>query len=115
MPSIQIDSADIGEGAMINLTCLVQGNPNNITYEWLKNRKIISQGHSFVKNNAERTDTGNYSCTAKNLFDERTSNEIELYVKCKYSFGTVTSSMAIVFIFSSNSFFKTTTYKINDR
>ncbi|XP_072251141.1 cell adhesion molecule CEACAM5-like [Leuresthes tenuis] len=65
----------------LKLTCSAESTPS-ATYRWLLNgTEILPKSATFSKENAEFSDSGNYTCEARNNITERTSSDIhELFV-----------------------------------
>lgn len=82
------------EGSRVKLNCQAEGQPNNISYEWLRNnvdvrqvagltaRSMIYADGSLVLSSAGKDDSGWYSCRPSNGLGAPPQADAYLNVTC---------------------------------
>ncbi|KAF6716615.1 Carcinoembryonic antigen-related cell adhesion molecule 5 [Oryzias melastigma] len=102
--NIQIEGKDlINENDQIKLICSAESTPS-ATFTWrLNGSEIIGSSAEFLKEKAQSSDSGTYTCEAKNTVTEKQSTaEHELHVQtAQVSSVTVTPQSADLVEFSS--------------
>ncbi|XP_036071790.1 carcinoembryonic antigen-related cell adhesion molecule 1-like [Oryzias melastigma] len=91
--NVQIEGKDlINENDQIKLICSAESTPS-ATFTWrLNGSEIIGSSAEFLKEKAQSSDSGTYTCEAKNTVTEKQSTaEHELYVQQGCSSGCSSS------------------------
>ncbi|XP_070550751.1 cell adhesion molecule CEACAM5-like [Ptychodera flava] len=57
----------------VRLSCEVNSNPSPSFYAWISNGDLLVREHTYVINKASRSDSGNYTCRATNVFYDETN------------------------------------------
>ncbi|XP_030605296.1 B-cell receptor CD22-like [Archocentrus centrarchus] len=71
------------EGYRINFTCSAKrSNPPPLFFTWLKDKKTLKQGQTYVVEHLKPEDSGNYTCKAENTVGSG-SKTLELLVRYK--------------------------------
>ena len=61
-------------GDDVTISCIADGNPAP-QFSWTKDGKFLTEGPSLTFNGMQYDDTGDYTCTAKNVVNELTSSQ----------------------------------------
>ncbi|XP_039656723.1 uncharacterized protein LOC120559226 [Perca fluviatilis] len=84
LPSLSVSpSAEIVEGSSVNLTCSSDANPA-ATYTWFKENVKLrppTEGQQLVLTSIQSSDSGQYTCRARNSLGSNTSKPISIEVK----------------------------------
>lgn len=87
LPSVSVSpSAEIEEGSSVTLTCSSDANPA-ATFTWYKHvgnqdLHLLIQEPQLVFSPIKSSDSGEYYCTAENVFWSTTPTLISINVKC---------------------------------
>lgn len=87
LPSVSVSpSAEIVEGSLVTLTCSSDANPA-ATFTWYKhvgnqNLHFLSLKPQLVFSPIKSSDSGEYHCTAANVFWRTMAKLISINVKC---------------------------------
>ncbi|XP_077985349.1 hemicentin-1-like [Glandiceps talaboti] len=72
-PEVDNSTVRCKEGEIVTLNCEVASNPEPSIYEWTKDNDPLSNDQSLIINNPGQGDTGDYLCTAGNIFYDNTT------------------------------------------
>ncbi len=84
---ITINSSDsVSAATNVTLTCKSKASPNEMNYTWYKHgqEKELDFGEQLTFN-VNRMSGGWYFCTAKNIYGNQTSEEIQLIVAGEFN------------------------------
>uniref|UniRef100_A0A3Q1JBC5 B-cell receptor CD22 n=1 Tax=Anabas testudineus TaxID=64144 RepID=A0A3Q1JBC5_ANATE len=73
-------TADIVEGTLVNLTCIIDANPA-ADCAWYKNHTLLSKEPQFVFSSIQASESGDYYCTAENKLGKSRSESVSIDVK----------------------------------
>ncbi|XP_070550938.1 cell adhesion molecule 4-like [Ptychodera flava] len=88
-PSVKDGQIVCKEGDAITLTCEVDANPAPSSYTWTKDERELSSESSYNIPAVDRSDSGDYICTATNVY--MTAQKRVIVVRLK-----LTSSVSMI-------------------